>query len=102
MLNSQVLKPETVRQIGSLKADDGMLLGNRATKIADRWASGWTKATQAMEADGTLLPALAKQAELEAMAISDNRIAGANQHLADHEILEMVGIPPEPPSPLLD
>lgn len=87
LLNSRVLKKETCREIESL--------GPMAEQIADRWAGGWPKMTQEMEANGSLLPAvkdqLAKEVELEATHARDYR------HLAHHEFLEMMGASMAPP-----
>ncbi len=88
MLNTHVLKPETVKAVEAL--------GLTAEKIADRWASGWKKETRALEASGELLPRLRAQAVREAEALSNAMVGGENSHLAQHEILDLYGISPKP------
>lgn len=88
MLNSHLLKPETLRAIAKL--------GKTADAIADRWAVGWPTQTKAMEADGTLIYRLKEAAEVEAGAIALHRAGGENSHLADGELRELAGISPGP------
>lgn len=88
MLNSYLLKPETVQAIARL--------GPTADSIADRWAVGWKAETKAMEREGTLIDRLKEAATAEAEAIARARAGGENSHLADGELREMLGIDPGP------
>ncbi len=90
LLNAHLFKPETVAKIEAM--------GMYASRIADRWVGGWPKETKALEAAGQLLPALKEQASREAEIYSEARMGGENSHLADHELAEMYGLSPEPPS----
>lgn len=74
-------------------------LGPYAEKVLDRWASGWPKATKALEQTGKLVFAVKEQASREAGIYSEARMGGENSHLADHEIAELYGLSPGPPTP---
>ena len=84
-----VLKPETVKTLLA----QGHL---RMWKIADRWSAGWPEKIKAMEANGTLMLRLDKQATKENRTISNARVAGKNSDLPDSEILALYGIPAAP------
>lgn len=86
-----VVTKETLRAATSL--------GPTAERILDRWASGWPKATKALERSGRLLDALRSQAEREARIYGDARVGGENSHLADHEIAQLYGLEQGPPAP---
>ncbi len=89
MPNAQnVLKPETLVAI--------VKLGNHAQVVAERWTSGWKKQTLAMESDGSILERIKDQAENEAEALSTAKMGGENNHLAQHEIMEMYDLKPGP------
>ena len=85
----RVVQPKTVRVI---EKD----LSLRGWQIADRWAAGTADRVRAMEADGTLLPRLKEQADLEARTIADARVGGAFQDVSDSEILALHEIPQLP------
>ncbi len=86
LLNSHVLKPESVQQIEKL--------GPLAERIADRWAGGWPKRVKSLEKSGKLLQALTSQVEREKNVLAATRNMS---HLAEHEIMELYGVSPEPP-----
>jgi hypothetical protein len=65
-----------------------------AVMIANRWMLGWPKAVMALIAEGTYLELLKGQEELEREAYSEP----GNSHLARHEIAEMYGLSPAPPT----
>lgn len=81
----KVLKPATVK---SLLAES-----LRAQLIADRWASASPKKVREMERDGTLLPRLREQANVENRTIVDARTGGAMSDVPDSEILALNDIP---------
>lgn len=87
MLNEHVLTYTTMREI--------QRLGQLGDRIADRWAGGWPARTVELEQSGKLLRALQKQVKRELPhLIERNR---THRHLADHEYLEMMGVPLSPP-----
>ena len=90
LMNTHLFRKETARQIEAM--------GVYASQIADRWAGGWPQQTRALESAGKLLPALKKRAEREAAIYVEARQGGRNSHLADHEIAQIYGLNPEPPS----
>lgn len=65
-----------------------------ATDIANRWMMGWPGRVKNLLATGRFLPELQRQSETEAKYLSAE---DAPRHLARHEILELNGIPAEPP-----
>lgn len=85
----RVVQPKTVRVI---EKD----LSLRGWQIADRWAAGAPDMVRAMEANGTLLPRLKEQADLEARTIADARVGGAYNDTPDSEILALYEIPQLP------
>lgn len=67
-----------------------------ALQIADRWMLGWPKQVKALLAQGIFLQALREQEETEAKVQYESR---AMTHLAKHEIAELYGLSPAPPTP---
>lgn len=65
-----------------------------ATEIANRWMLGWPKAVQSLIEEGGYLDALKEQEKRELEAYSQP----GNDHLARHEIAEVYGLSPAPPS----
>lgn len=57
---------------------------------------GWPKTVQALISAQELLPALIAQEEAERKAY---REPPGNRHLARHEIAELYGLSPSPPTP---
>ncbi len=86
LLNSHVLSRESQESIEKL--------GPLAEKIADRWAGGWPKRVKSLEKSGKLLEELKSQVEREKNVLAEARNMS---HLAEHEIMEMYGVSPEPP-----
>lgn len=64
-------------------------------EIANRWMLGWPKRVKALIEAGEYLAALNEQTEKELDALSQP----GNAHLAHHEIAELYGLTPEPPTP---
>lgn len=62
--------------------------------IANRWILGWPDRVKAMLDKGEYQAYFLKQAETERQALA--KATGMN-HLADHEKLAMLEIPPAPP-----
>jgi hypothetical protein len=65
-----------------------------ATEIANRWMLGWPTAVQSLISEGCYLEALTQQEQREREAYSQP----GNDHLARHEIAELYGLSPAPPS----
>jgi len=65
-----------------------------ATDIANRWMLGWPKTVAALLAEGGYLEALMDQEQREREAYSQP----GNQHLARHEIADLYGLSPGPPT----
>jgi hypothetical protein len=68
-----------------------------ATEIANRWMRGWPKATKEHLRTGDFLELLKYQEEQEREAYSQP----GQGHLARHEIAELYGLSPKPPTPAL-
>lgn len=66
-----------------------------AVAIANRWMLGWPTTVKALLAAGSYLPALRRQEQQEREVLADNQL----QHLARHELMELTGLSPAPPSP---
>ena len=86
-LNRPVLKPETIRAIEAL--------GEQASQIADRWASGWPKQTRKLESENRLLEALSRQVEAEALA---RQYEAENPWVGGIEANQLFDIDPAPPA----
>jgi hypothetical protein len=71
------------------------LMPSLATEIANRWALGWPEAVQRLVEAGEYLEALKAQEEQEREVLSEP----GNNHLARHEIAELYGLSPSPPTP---
>lgn len=65
-----------------------------ATEIANRWLLGWPKAVKSLLTEDGYLLALAEQEAREREAYSQPGSA----HLARHEIAELYGLSPAPPT----
>jgi hypothetical protein len=91
LLNRSLYQPSTATAIEALDL--------HAQRVADRWASGWRRATRQLEISGRLLPLVREQAAREIAALAAARASPANAHLADHEILALYDIDPAPPLP---
>lgn len=65
-----------------------------ATDIANRWMLGWAKTVAALLAEGGYLEALTDQEQREREAYSQP----GTGHLARHEIAELYGLNPGPPT----
>lgn len=65
-----------------------------ATEIANRWMLGWPKRVKALIEAGKYLESLQAQETREREALSQP----GNKHLAHHEIAELYGLTPEPPT----
>ncbi|MCX7902253.1 MAG: hypothetical protein N2483_08210 [Burkholderiaceae bacterium] len=87
LLNRHVFRPETAAAIEAM--------GILAEQIADRWAGGWPKRTRKLDDSGLLIEALKRQVELEREVLAQAR---EMTHLAQHEILQVFGIDPQPPA----
>jgi hypothetical protein len=85
----RVVRPDTLKAIEQNLSLHGW-------QIADRWAAGARGMVRQMEADGTLMPRLKEQADLEAETISDARISGRFHDVPDSELLAMYEIPALP------
>ena len=66
-----------------------------AIEIANRWMLGWPKTVKALLATGEYLDALKRQEVLERDLFSRVDL----RHLARHEICELYGLSPMPPTP---
>lgn len=66
-----------------------------AIEIANRWMLGWPKTVKGLLKTGEYLPALKEQEEREREIFSSDQ----NRHLAHHEIAELYGLSPMPPTP---
>ncbi len=86
LLNRRVFKPETATQIERM--------GELASQIADRWASGWPKQTKALDAEGKLIAAIEDQAEQELRA---KDLEARNPWMGGIETRQMVGLTDGPP-----
>lgn len=85
----RILKPESVEAIATLSL--------AAQRVAHRWILGWPGEAKVLEDSGTLIDELKRQARREESALADARRGGDNSFLADHEILELHDISPQPP-----
>jgi hypothetical protein len=65
-----------------------------ATDIANRWLMGWPKRVKGLIVANQYLAALTSQEAQERKAY----LSPGNGHLAHHEIAEMYGLTPEPPT----
>jgi hypothetical protein len=86
LLKPNSYPPEIRRQLG--------LMTPLATEIANRWILGWPKAVKSLIEEGGYLEALKDQEQRELRAYSQP----GNSHLARHEIAEVYGLSPAPPS----
>ncbi len=69
--------------------------GALARAISNRWMLGWKDKVRALIKTGLYLELLMDQVNLELDVLVE--VDSSQRHLADHEILELAGIPPYPP-----
>ena len=72
-------------------------MGPRAVSIANRWMLGWPERVRGLLEAGQYLVLLKVQVELEAQALADE----TSRSMAEYEILQAIGISPEPPLPVM-
>ena len=72
-------------------------MGPRAVSIANRWMLGWSERVRGLLEADQYLVLLKVQVGLESQALADE----PSRSMAEHEILQAVGISPEPPLPVM-
>lgn len=87
LLNSHVLKPETVKQVEAL--------GETASQVVDRWAGANPKQLRKLESEGRLLQAVKDQLEQEQKA---KDYEAANQWVGGIESRKLFDLSDHPPA----
>ena len=86
LLNRKLFKPETAEKI--------VAMGELASQVADRWASGWPKQTQKLEQSGRLIEAITAQIEQERRA---QDLEAKNPWMGGIETRQLAGLTDGPP-----